>query len=106
MKTSHLERKFSLLWRAVGGAALEKEFQFHPKRKWRADFAHLPSQTLIEIEGGVWSGGRHTRGGGFEKDCEKYFEAVLGGWRVIRLSPSMVTMPIAMRLAACLGKVK
>ena len=56
---SRLESRFELLWRALGGPAFEKEFWFHPVRKWRADFAHLPSRTLIEIEGGIYVHGRH-----------------------------------------------
>ena len=70
---------FLTLWRASGGPELEKEFRFHPTRKWRADFAHLPSRTLIEIEGGIYVNGRHNRGAGFAADLEKYFEAALAG---------------------------
>ena len=43
-----------------------------------------------EIEGGTWSGGRHTRGSGYEKDCEKYNEAVRLGWSVLRFTAKMV----------------
>ncbi len=45
---SRLERRFADLWRAAGGPKLEAEFRFHPQRRWRADFAHVPSRTLIE----------------------------------------------------------
>ena len=47
-----LEGRFLRLWESLGGPPLEKEFRFHPGRRWRADFAHLPSRTLIEVEGG------------------------------------------------------
>jgi very-short-patch-repair endonuclease len=104
-KASSLEKRFSLLWRAFEGPKLETEYRFHPVRKWRADFAHLPSKTLIEIEGGVWSEGRHTRGSGFVKDAEKYLEATLAGWRVIRLAGSMITSPTVKRLVwLCIEK--
>ena len=88
---SRLENRFELLWRAHGGPELEKEFRFHPVRKWRADFAHLPSRTLIEIEGGIYVNGRHNRGAGFAADLEKYLEASLAGWRVVRLGPNELT---------------
>ena len=67
------------------------EYRFHPTRKWRADFAHLEGKVLIEIEGGTWVAGRHSRGAGYAGDCEKYMEATLLGWRIIRLTPAMIT---------------
>ena len=86
MAASKLESKFLFLWRCLDGPPLEREYRFHPDRKWRADFAHLPSRTLIEIEGGAWVAGRHNRGSGFVRDAEKYLEATLFGWRVVRLT--------------------
>ena len=99
---SRLERRFAALWDKVGGPPLEAEFRFHPQRRWRADFAHLPSRTLIEIEGGIYVQGRHNRAAGFAADLEKYLEAALDGWRVVRLGPAELTLPVAARLAALL----
>lgn len=87
-----------MLWRAHGGPPLEAEFRFHPARRWRADFAHVPSRTLIEVEGGIYVHGRHNRGAGFEADLEKYLEATLAGWRVVRLGPASLTAPVVARL--------
>jgi len=82
--------------------AYDREFQFHPTRKWRADFVIMdPRGTtwgdykswdsiLVEIEGGTYSRGRHTRGPGFAKDCEKYNTAAALGWRVFRFPAGMV----------------
>jgi very-short-patch-repair endonuclease len=95
---SRLEKRFEMLWEAHGGPPLEKEHRFHPFRKWRADFAHLPSRTLIEIEGGIYVNGRHNRGAGFAADLEKYLEAGLSGWRLIRLGPNELTAEIIARL--------
>jgi len=77
-----------------------REFRWHPKRKWRSDFlianpnrcVPIDDSTLIlvEIEGGVWTRGRHTRGSGFIKDCEKYNNAAATGWRVFRFPSQMV----------------
>ena len=44
----------------------------------------------IEIEGGAWTQGRHTRGKGFIADMEKYNHAALLGWRVLRFTPQQV----------------
>ena len=102
MATSKLEAKFLFLWRCLDGPPLEREHRFHPARKWRADFAHLPSRTLIEIEGGAWVGGRHNRGSGFTADAEKYLEAVLQGWRVVRLTEQQFNANLLERLIGLL----
>jgi hypothetical protein len=88
---SPLERKFELCWLASTGPKLEKEYRFHPDRKWRFDFAHVESWTAIELEGGVWSHGAHSRGRGFTEDCEKYNAAQMLGWRVYRYTVDMIT---------------
>ena len=100
---SRLENRFDLLWRGAGGPELEREFRFHPTRRWRADFAHLPSRTLIEIEGGIYVNGRHNRGAGFAADLEKYLEASLAGWRVVRLGPNELTAESVGRLVTMVG---
>lgn len=62
------------------------EHRFHPKRRWRFDLAWPEHMLAVEVEGGVWTSGRHSRGAGFVADCEKYNEAMLAGWRVIRVT--------------------
>ena len=87
---SLLERQFADLWQMLGGPELEREFRFEPLRRWRADFAHLASRTLIEIEGGIYSGGRHVRGVAFTSDAIKYNAAEMAGFHVIRLTSDML----------------
>ncbi len=67
-----------------------REYQFHPTRKWRADFAWIGAMLLVEIEGAVYVQGRHSRGAGMEADCEKYSEAACLGFKVIRVTTRMV----------------
>jgi len=62
----------------------EKEYRFHPTRRWRFDFAIPEHKIAIEIEGGIFVRGRHTRGAGYQKDCEKYREATILGWQLLR----------------------
>jgi very-short-patch-repair endonuclease len=73
--------------RTAGIEGWHEEYQFHPTRRWRFDFAWPDHRLSLEVEGGVWSGGRHTRGAGFVADCEKYNAATLAGWRVLRVVP-------------------
>jgi very-short-patch-repair endonuclease len=68
----------------------EREFVFAPPRRWRADFIFLDRKVMVECEGGVWNRGRHLRPSGFEGDCQKYNEAALQGWLVLRFTPGMI----------------
>jgi very-short-patch-repair endonuclease len=68
----------------------KREYRFHPKRKWRFDFACVEKQVAIEVEGGTWNLGRHVRPLGFEADCEKYNAATTLGWKVLRVTSKMV----------------
>ena len=80
-----------------------REFQFCRQRKWRFDYcwgvnmgrdnggAFLPllRMVAVEIDGGGWSsrgGGKH----GLDRDKEKLNVAAALGWRVIRLSGSLL----------------
>ena len=83
-KISHLENKFFQLLKQEKIPLPEKEYKFDSTRKWRFDFAYPKIKLAIEIEGAVWTQGRHTRGSGFIKDCEKYNQATLLGWRLLR----------------------
>lgn len=66
------------------------EHQFEPTRKWRFDFAFIGNRVAVEVEGGAWSRGRHTRGGGFIGDMDKYNRAAALGWRIIRCTPEQM----------------
>jgi very-short-patch-repair endonuclease len=67
-----------------------REHQFHPERKWRFDFAWPEAWVALEVEGGAFAGGRHTRGSGFREDLKKYNEATRLGWRVLRVLPEQL----------------
>jgi len=68
------------------------EYKFHPARKWRFDYAIPKYMIAIEVEGGVWNNGRHTRGAGYIKDMEKYNEATILGWRILRYTPQQFNL--------------
>jgi len=84
-------RQFEAQWRLCGGPELETEHYFHPDRRWHSDYLHRPTMTLIELEGGVYSGGRHTRGKGFIEDIFKYNAATMLGYRLVRVGTGMAT---------------
>jgi hypothetical protein len=63
---------------------------------WRAGQPPLIGVAL-EIDGAVWTQGRHTRGSGYVKDMEKLNAAAELGWRVFRYTPQMVESGAAIR---------
>lgn len=72
------------------------EYRFHANRQWRFDFCWKSHLVACEVEGGIWmktesgySKG-HAHPERFEKDCEKYNEAALYGWTLIRVTPNMI----------------
>jgi hypothetical protein len=79
---------FTSICKSVLGVECVKEYRFHTQRKWRFDYAMPDHNIALEVEGGVWSCGRHTRPQGFLGDVEKYNTATLMGWRVFRTTPS------------------
>jgi very-short-patch-repair endonuclease len=66
------------------------EFQFAPPRKWRLDYGWPEEKLALEIEGGIWIRGRHTRPKGFIADMEKYNELAILGWRLLRVTPQQI----------------
>lgn len=66
------------------------EYRFAPPRRWAFDLCWPHRRVALEVEGGTWSGGRHVRGRGYERDCEKYSEAAILGWAVLRVTTAMV----------------
>lgn len=82
---------FDITWSPYGIPTPETEFKFHPTRKWRFDYAWPKlGKIAVEIEGGIWSRGRHTRGAGFLADMDKYNAAGKAGWRVFRFTPDQL----------------
>lgn len=81
-----LENQLAFQLYACGFEPPEREYRFCTSRKWRSDFAWPDKRLLVEVEGGIWNKGRHVRGYGFENDCEKYNEAILQGFIVIRVT--------------------
>lgn len=69
----------------------EEEVEFHPTRKWRADFLWRAQKVILEKEGGLFASGRalaaHGRPLGIRRDMEKANAAQLLGYRYFRVEP-------------------
>jgi hypothetical protein len=90
VSTSELVDTLGWQLKAIQAPEPKREYQFHPKRKWRFDMAWPDKLLAVEVDGGTWIGGRHTTGSGIEADSEKFSEAAALGWRVMRLTKWMV----------------
>ena len=78
----------TILWfEATGLPRPVAEYRFSPPRRWRLDFAWPSLRIALEVEGGVWTRGRHVRGQGFMRDVEKYNELAARGWLLLRAVP-------------------
>ena len=89
-----MRRRFSLSFdqqcRLAGLPAPSPEYRFHDTRRWRVDWCFVNEKVALEVEGGAFIGGRHTRGAGFLKDCEKYNTLACLGYRLIRVTPTQI----------------
>ena len=103
-EASPLARRFETLWAQLGGPTLEKEYQFHPPRKWRFDYAHLETKVACELDGGIYTGGRHIHPQGFRRDAQKLNAAQLDGWAVFRFPTGDVTAEGLQMMIECIRR--
>jgi len=87
---SKLEEKMAFQMRVAGLPNPEREFRFDLVRRWRFDFAWPDKMVALEVDGGTWSRGAHSRGKGQRRDAEKQNAAHLLGWTVYRATSDMV----------------
>lgn len=86
-----LEATMLLHIRANELPAPECEYQFHPRRKWRFDFAYPEQLLALEVQGGIhMAKGGHNTAAGITRDCEKGNEAVVLGWRVLHVTAAQI----------------
>jgi very-short-patch-repair endonuclease len=86
------EKIFYALLKQKGIALPKQEYKFHEKRKWRFDYCWPEVKLAVEVEGGIFSNGRHTRGSGYLGDMEKYNAATLEGYKLLRFTPQQLTL--------------
>lgn len=82
-----------------------REYHFHATRNWRFDFALPDCMLAIELEGGIHPfyqnrkdgsrhlvrGGGHTTGPAYQDNLDKYNQATVLGWALLRFSVNDVT---------------
>ena len=84
------------------GISFDREVRLIPERRWRADFVLPdPYRIVIEVDGGIWNGGRHGRGAGIESAYEKINRFTLAGYRCFRYSTRQVISGMAIDDVLC-----
>ena len=90
-KQSSLEAQFAAQIKFMKLPPPVAEHRFHPKRKWRFDFAWVDIKLAVELQGLLWAGkGRHQNAANLDNEYTKENEAVLLGWRVLKFSSRQV----------------
>lgn len=87
---SRIEALFDDQIRRAGFPAPAHNYLFHPTRNWELDRAWSDRKIAVEIDGHV-----HRIRGRFEGDIEKHAEALLLGWRVLRVSGKSIRSGLA-----------
>lgn len=94
--------EFVALCKRFGVPEPDREWRFDADRRWRFDFAWTAGRQpiAVEVEGGIWTQGRHSRGRGMLGDMQKYNEAALQGWTVLRCTPDTLCTITTLRMVA------
>lgn len=71
-------------WGREKGLELVLEHPFHPARKYRFDWVFEKMMVAIEYEGLIADKSRHLTIKGYSGDTDKYRDAALLGWTVLR----------------------
>lgn len=120
-------------WKSCGLPPAVAEHVFCDGRKWRFDFAFpnvinhqdtkSPRKSIskklgvlgdlvvqptcgglaVEVQGGIWTRGRHTRGAALKLEWEKLNTAAILGWRILYCEPGeILTVKFARMIKAAL----
>jgi hypothetical protein len=96
---------FARMCQRVGLPAPMLEQRFQETREWAFDFCWPEHMLALESDGGLHSGGRHTRGSEIVKTHEKLNAAAIAGWRVLYTTPEqLATYPTLKLVGAALGQ--
>lgn len=97
MANSYLENQFKDLWTYYyPDINLLRDYKFAKGvgRKFEADFIHLSTRVIIEIQGGINSNKKmgHNSGTGITRDCRKLFLANQLGFTTFFLTDKMLNV--------------
>jgi hypothetical protein len=84
--------RFDDLCRLAGLPVPVSEYRFAPPRRWRFDFAwpNTGHKLALEVQGGLFIQGRHSRGAALLNEHEKLNAAAMLGYRVCFCTPKQI----------------
>ena len=94
IRKEHQNERLLRQWLEIEGIEYAREYLFCDGRRWKFDYALPQYKIAIEVEGGLWIQGRHNRAPGMIADMEKYNEAAMLGWKVLRYTPEDTNLVI------------
>ena len=95
---SELEEALLLEITAAGLPDPVREYKFHPKRKWRADFCWTQERVIVEVNGGTHQRMGHSTGRGIHRDYEKVNAAQLMGYTCLQVDREMIESGEAVKM--------
>ena len=96
---------FHQLCVVVGLPMPTQEYRFAAPRRWRWDFAWPDRKVALEVNGGVWIRGKHSRGKGQVNDFAKWSEGAAQGWLVLHTTPALLeSTTVYSQLRRALGR--
>lgn len=96
--TSELEDALAFQMRIAGLPVPIPQFMPIPGRKLAFDFGFPDWRLLIEVQGGIWTKGKHGRGSGIIQDQDKLNLAVLNGYFTLQFSVNHIDDGTALRV--------
>ena len=74
------------------------EHRVDPARRWRLDAAWPVYRVGLEVQGGLFTGGRHVQGAALLDEMEKLNALAVAGWRVLYCVPRTMLAPATLDL--------
>jgi len=97
-RSSEPEQLLLKQMRLAGLPTPDVQVKFCLERGWTFDLAFWWCMLAVEVDGGIWSGGRHILPQHYEAHCDKMNRAALDGWAVLHFTPSQVESGAAVDL--------
>ena len=93
----HNEEYFFGLLEEAGIPIPVTEYEFSSRKnkegmykRWRFDYAWPEYGLALEVQGGNFAGGRHSRGGALKQEYQKVNSAAAEGWRIMFTIPEWI----------------